>query len=313
MNAPRDHHFIPAFYLKQWVDGSGKLVEYSRKGGKFIPKPVGPRSTGFERDLYAFPELPAATAQYMEQAFFAYADQKASDALDLHLGVSSQQWTPELLSAWSRFVIGIHLRHPDAMPEMRSATEKIWSASGKDYQARYQAVRKPGDPATFDEYLALRDPLTPIKMQVNLIVKALDNEVVGAHINQMEWATIDVSRALERLLTSDRPVQIFNLKEPNGVLSIPISPTTIFAAVNDPGTLDKLRAANPNKIVADVNDFTVSRARRFVWACDSSQEQYVADQMSTKLEPTPLLPNIDKYQSPTAAALVDETLASNNA
>jgi hypothetical protein len=22
MNAPRDHHFIPAFYLKQWANGS---------------------------------------------------------------------------------------------------------------------------------------------------------------------------------------------------------------------------------------------------------------------------------------------------
>jgi Protein of unknown function (DUF4238) len=82
MNAPRDHHFIPAFYLKQWANGSGKVVEYSRKGGKLVLKPVGPRSTGFERDLYAFPELPLASAQYMERIFFAYADQKASDALE---------------------------------------------------------------------------------------------------------------------------------------------------------------------------------------------------------------------------------------
>ena len=311
MNAPRDHHFIPAFYFKQWVEGSGKLVEYSRKGGKLISKPAGPRSTGFERDLYAFPELPVATAQYMERVFFAYADQKASDALDLHLGLSAQRWTPELLSAWSRLVIGIHLRHPDAMPELRSAAEKIRSASGEDYQARYEAVRKPGDPATFDEYLALRDPLTAIKMQVNLIIKTLDNDIVGAHINRMKWATIDLSGASERLLTSDRPVEIFNLKEPNGVLSIPIGPTKIFVAVNDPATFDKLRAASPNKIVADVNNFTVSRARRFVWACGSWQAQYVAERISKKMEPTPLLPNIDKYQGPAPAALIDEALASD--
>jgi hypothetical protein len=292
---------------------SGKLVEYTRKGGKLIPKPVGPRATGFERDLYAFPELPPATAQYMEQVFFAYADQKASDALDLHLGLSSQSWTPELLSAWSRFVLGIHLRHPDAMPELRSAAEKIWSASGDDYQARYEAVRKPDDPATFDEYLALRDPLTPVKTQANLIIKALDNDIVGAHVNQMKWATIDLSGATERLLTSDRPVEIFNLKKPNGVLSIPISPTKIFAAVNDPAIFDKLRAAKPDKIVADMNNFTVSRARRFVWACGRSQEQYVAERMSRKLEPTPLLPNIDKYQPPAPAEVVDEALASGGA
>jgi hypothetical protein len=84
--------------------------------------------------------------------------QKASDALDIHLGIAAFPWTSELLSAWSRFVIALHLRHPDAMPEMRDAVQKIWNASGADYQARYEAVRKPTDPPTFDEYLVLRDP-----------------------------------------------------------------------------------------------------------------------------------------------------------
>jgi hypothetical protein len=61
----------------------------------------------------------------MEQKFFAYADQNASDALDIHLGVSSIPWTGELTSAWSRFVLGIYLRHPDAMPELRVAAESM--------------------------------------------------------------------------------------------------------------------------------------------------------------------------------------------
>jgi hypothetical protein len=46
-----------------------------------------PCSTGYERDLYGFPELPHDAAQHLEQEFFAYADQKASDSLDNHLGV----------------------------------------------------------------------------------------------------------------------------------------------------------------------------------------------------------------------------------
>lgn len=87
MNAPRDHHFIPAFYLRQWAGPDG------------IAKLVGPRATGFERDLYAFPELPTDQAQFMEQVFFAYADQKTSDALDIHLGLALASWTSKLTSA----------------------------------------------------------------------------------------------------------------------------------------------------------------------------------------------------------------------
>jgi hypothetical protein len=32
----------------------------------------------------------------------------------------------ELIGAWSRFIIGIHLRHPDVMPELRAAAASIW-------------------------------------------------------------------------------------------------------------------------------------------------------------------------------------------
>ena len=97
----------------------------TRKGGKLIAKPVGPRSTGYERNLYAFPELPPDATQFMEEVFFAYADQKASDALDNHLGIATYPWTSELVSAWSRFIIAIHLRHPDAMPHLREAAKSI--------------------------------------------------------------------------------------------------------------------------------------------------------------------------------------------
>lgn len=303
MNAPRDHHFIPAFYLKQWAGPDGKLVEYTRKGGKLISKWVGPGSTGYERDLYSFPELPSDAAQFMEQVFFQYADQKASDALDNHLGVKSLPWTSELVSAWSRFIVAIHLRHPDAMPELRAAAAAIWAAGGLDCQARYAALRKQADPPTFDEYLALCDPLAPVKVRVNMIVKALDNEEVGKHINRMKHAVVDVSSAPYRLLTSDRPVELFNIKETNGILSIPISPTKVFVAANDDATFEKLRRAAPEQLVCDINTFVATRARRFVWAQDKSQERFIDNRISTEMEPTPLFPNIAHYEPLSPSAL----------
>jgi hypothetical protein len=110
MSVPRDHHFIPVFYLKQWTT-NGKLVEYTRKHGRLIAKRVGPEATGFERDLYAFSELPAADAQHIEAVFLKYADDKAAQALAIHLGESEVSWSDELRSAWSRFVFGLHVRH----------------------------------------------------------------------------------------------------------------------------------------------------------------------------------------------------------
>jgi hypothetical protein len=295
MSVPRDHHFIPAFYLSQWCGPTQKLIEYTIKHGKLIPKPVGPDATGFEFDLYAFPELPPHQSQFIEQKFFDYADRTASAALKLYLTNKAAASTPELISAWSRFVIALHLRHPDAMPELRAAAQALWDGSGKASQREYERIRKPEDPPACDEYLALRDPLTPIKARVNLIVKVFDNEIVGEHVNKMKRAVIDVSPSPHHLLTSDRPVGLFDIKAPRGMLTLPISPTKLFVAVNDPRILDNLRRTKPREIVGHVNTHLVSRARRYVWATDQSQTTFIEKHMSKKLEPTPFFPNLSTH------------------
>jgi hypothetical protein len=291
MSVPIDHHFIPAFYLNQWAGQNGKLIEYAIKNRKLVAKPIGPRGTGFESNLYSFPELPAADAQFIEAEFFRYADQTAALALDIHLGKSARPWTNELLSAWSRFIIAIHTRHPDAMPELRAAAARIWNAGDEACQAEYERIRKPGDPPTFDEHIALIDPLIPVKARVNLIIRVFDNYIVGGQLNGMKWHTIDLSASSNKLLLSDRPVQFHKLKDRNGFVSIPISPTKLFVAVNDAAALSHVRRTRPRDIVREVNLFTVSRARRFVWACDESAQQFVANRMSTNMEPSPLFPN----------------------
>jgi hypothetical protein len=292
MSAPLDHHFIPAFFLAQWAGANGKLIEYTKKAGKLIAKPVGPRATGFERELYSFPELPRDIAQFVEQEFLNYADRTASDALRLHLDGSSSQWTVELISAWSRFVIALQFRHPDAMPEFRVAAKSVWDESGAKYQKDYEAIKKPEDPPTFGEYLASRDPLTGTKMHVNMIIKIFDNEVLGKHLNNMKWGILDVSKSRHRFLLSCRPVCFANLREPEGVAYLPIGPMKMFVAANNLRTLQVLRSIPPRELVHNHNRFSVGRARRFVWAHDESQSAFVEKHMSTNLEPTPLFPGI---------------------
>jgi hypothetical protein len=58
------HHFIPAFYLRQWHGPDNKLVEYAIKRGKLLPKRASADATGFERDLYEYPELPSPLSQF---------------------------------------------------------------------------------------------------------------------------------------------------------------------------------------------------------------------------------------------------------
>jgi hypothetical protein len=298
-------HFIPAFYLAEWCDpgSDDKLLEYSIEHGKLVSKRVGPRATGFQRDLYAFHELPPDQAQFMEQRFFDYADRVASEALQMLLA-GDNRWTSETRSAWSRFVIGIYLRHPDAIAELRAAARGEWGSEG-DVQRQYELIRRPSDPATFDEYIAEKDPLG-VKMELDLIMRLLDDATIGRHVNSMVWDVVDVSTASRRLLTSDRPVDLdrLNLRTTDGAIMMPISPTKLFVAFNGPQWLPDLRELNsrrPHEIVALANKRTVERARRYVWARDSSQEAFIGKHMGKKLEPVPLFPNLGKYPASVSA------------
>ena len=179
MSIPRNHHFLPIFYLQQWAVTGRKVVEYSIKNSKLIVKPVGPDGTGFERNLYSFPELPPQEAQHIETKFFDYVDRVASEALKRHLVPSNKPWNNELVTAWSRFVIGIHLRHPDAIAEIRSAAQAAWNHSGVTAQESYERIRNADDPPLYERYIEKNFPLTPIKARVNMLIKVIDNQSLG--------------------------------------------------------------------------------------------------------------------------------------
>ena len=159
------------------------------------------------------------------------------------------------------------------MPELRAATQSIWEGSGRASQSAYEAIRKPEDPKTFDEYLENRDPLIAAKMRMKLVIKSFDNDILGTHINGMKWEVVDVSASPIRLLLSDRPVEISNLKEPRGFVSLPISPTKLFVAANSPAGLDNLRRVKPREIVHHVNLFIVGARGGSYGGKDSSRRR----------------------------------------
>jgi hypothetical protein len=151
--------------------------------------------------------------------------------------VSAEPWDPEIRSGWSGFVVALHLRHPDAVPELKVAAKGAWEGSAPNSQKQYELTRRPGDPETFDEWIATRDPFTAGKVAVNLIVATFDNGILGQHINNTIWAIVDVSSARNRLLLSNRPVIFSNLGLKHGYAALPIGPDKFFVAVNDRATL----------------------------------------------------------------------------
>lgn len=297
MSIPRKHHFIPVCYLQHWCSSrDGKLYEYAVKHGNFVSRRVGPRRTGFEEDLYSFPQLPADAAQYLESNFLKLVDSNAAIALRRHLAMTTDL-PPKLRNAWSRFLLSLMMRHPDVMTEVRVAAKSLWSKGGDEVELNYEKFRKPEDPETFAEYADTVDPLIEVKARLYLIVRAVfDNQLVGNHLNKMKWAVADVTASPQCLLTSDRPLVYFNLGEPNGSLFLPISPIKLFVAANNDKTLSEFSKGRPSEVVKRANEIIVARARRYVYARDDWQKDFIRKTISTKMEPSPLFKDLDRYE-----------------
>src|SRR5690242_4303724 len=65
------HHYIPVFYLQQWADNRGRLVEYSRQGRHNFVKarPTSPKGTGYVRGLNLIPGATPDIAHFVEKQF----------------------------------------------------------------------------------------------------------------------------------------------------------------------------------------------------------------------------------------------------
>jgi hypothetical protein len=297
MSIPRKHHFVPVCYLQQWCSyKDGKLYEFSIKHGKFVTKRVGPRRTGFQESLYSFPELPTEAAQHLESKFLQLVDSDAAVALKQHLKMTAELRPAKLKTAWSRFLISLVMRHPDVMSEFRVATKSLWLKGGGETQRNYEKIRKPEDPETFEEYATLIDPLLEVKVRLNLILSAFDNPRIGNHLNGMKWAVADVTASPYCLMTSDRPLVISNLGDPNGSLFLPIGPRKLFVAANNDKILSEFSKGNPSQVVERVNEIVVARARLYAYARDIWQKDFVKKTMSTKMEATPLFKDLDRYE-----------------
>jgi hypothetical protein len=96
------HHYMPEFYLKQWVGADGRLCEYRRWPGRISRKRQFPAATGYKIDLYKVDGAPTEVAHQFESIFMRGVDTDASIALEKLASGDKTPWSARLRSAWVR-------------------------------------------------------------------------------------------------------------------------------------------------------------------------------------------------------------------
>ena len=109
----------------------------------------------------------------------------------------------------------------------------------------------------------------------------IDNKRIGILLNSMRWRTINVAAAGRPLFTSDRPVIMSNgLAYVESHLLLPVSPTCLFLATNNPATENQLKAIPKRELVKMCNRYVVRRAQKYAWNRDNSEIDFVRKHLS---------------------------------
>jgi hypothetical protein len=290
-NIPVKHHFNPAFSLQPWTGSDGRICEMRRINGRVSACRRHPNDTGFEKNLYRTDGVPPDQEQHLEVKFMTPLDTAAALALKRIIQGDPTPWDTEQRSAWTRYILSLMFRNPAAQRSIRDHMFELWDAGIEGLEENYPKVRRPTDPATFEEYFARTNPAAAQIGATNMIAEIIDNQRLGPTIFNMEWSRINLPGSKVTLLNSDRPVdQPLGLSDPRAYIAIPIGPRMLFLASNDATLAGRIAHGDPTKVVKLMNKTVVSQAREFVWGVDDSQLRFVKNHIGTAPERVILTP-----------------------
>ena len=290
MSEPKRHHYIPVFYLKQWMASDKRLCEYSMPFDRVKPKRKHPSSTAYIEGLYTVPGLPPEAAQIMERVFMSAVDNTASSAMQLLLSSRKPDQIPDTAKmAWARFLYSLILRTPEHLSWAATKLKEMQVEIVDAERDVYLAKRTEHDPPTFEEFreqfLGNPNNTAPTRYLHRFISSGL----AVNHIVNMRWSIASLRNTRFPLLTSDRPITMTNgFARSDGHIAIPISPTDLFLAANNADIEKTIHQIPPDEIVATINTRVVEQARKYVYGQDDRQLRFVSNRWGRMTQSTPL-------------------------
>jgi len=232
-----------------------------------IPRRTSPKGTGFVRGLYRLDAHNEEASEAFERIFFGQVDNLAKLALDmLHKRVKTN-WTTQVRSAWSRFLMGMLFRNPERIAATQKTLEEVALLHYETGEAEYNLDRGPDDPE-FLESLVRQIAFNTVEWTADI----MDSVRLGEFVTGMRWTVKDISDSGMTFFTSDRPIVMTNgLAGEEGHLVMPISPQRAFIACSSEAKEQQLHRGFSSLEFARATNRSILRyAQRFAWHTDDT-------------------------------------------
>lgn len=283
---PKNHHFVPAFYLRGWErpEAKGKLIEYRNLYPHAVAnKSVTAESTGYKRHLYSKKASETdANDPSFEREVMSKLDQDASDILSVLLS-AKPHLNPTSKRTWASFLYAQLRRGPNEIETDATTSKNMWNRSTPEQERWYPNGRLPEMPETFADIQAATPDCVHDEMFYDAFERNIFNSPVLEYLMSLRWEVRKLNNPRFPLLTADQPVFCNNkLEHKDGLLYIPLSPSVLFYALPKTskahGILD---GRSENRIVRFCNKGMVEGADEYVWTNYDGHKPFVEKWIGT--------------------------------
>lgn len=257
------HHYLPVFYLSQWANSEGQVIEYGRPYDVVKTQPKYPTATGYKKNLYTIDGVAPEKTQLIEDKFLKKLDDQAAKAMRKLISGGVLSFSVEERSDWTRFLVSLLYRNPEQVSYLKNKISDLHSTTHN-----------------LNGFLGYEGETALNVAYAHLFQKVIDNQNVGGFINNMRAFIVELNDVSYELLTSDRPIVMSNgIKFENSYILMPVGPKRLFVSVNTEKTERWLKSIPSNKIIQGINDMVVRQARKFVYGLKDDQLRFVENRL----------------------------------
>ena len=273
--ANAEHHFVPAFLLREWQSGQdAKLSSFRWNRGAVVVNRFKAKSVAKRRHLYSTGVAEGRPVNLVETEFMT--PQVDEPAAAVHKELLAGR-LPELSAAqrrdWARFFVSQLVRVPAMVAHVRLRGREILLRGDEPVAAD---MLQPGErPVPLSEWLARNTPGLFDDLGIETLPHIITSQVLNDVFLEATWGVHAIKHTWFDFVIGDQPLVYEGQMKSNFLFALPLSPRVLFTAFSDPETGMNLKNASRQKLVVTFNRSQVGQASTYVYACSDAQRRLI--------------------------------------
>jgi hypothetical protein len=259
-NNPKNHHFVPQFLLRNWIDNNGNLRCWQRRGGLVESFLSTPKKVMRVNHLYKAKNVRDG-AKY--EKVFSAIEAAASRALSKMLAPGKIYLDDDEMRAWAIFLLAQRARTPDKISWAKQKAREVFNDILGKQDPEFDLVKSDHKFKTMLDYITEHHPDITDNFHLDATIKIIHRKENLQKLSKMKWF---VRKSYGRpIILSDNPLMLTgSLHQGECVIALPISPSAVFFATTNTELKKLIEVEDENSAASRINHAQAVQSHRLV-------------------------------------------------